>query len=95
MDDPEFGPDKLARLMAVSRSHLNRKLSAIMGLHTNEFIRIMRLNRAAELLQAGTGSVSEIAFQVGFEHLSYFARSFKKQFGVIPSRYRRKIKSGR
>jgi len=93
MSDPEFGPEALARSMAVSRPHLNRKLLAIIGLRTNEFIRTMRLQRAAELLQAEAGSVSEIAYQVGFDHLSYFAHSFKKQFGDLPSQFRRNNKS--
>jgi signal transduction histidine kinase/DNA-binding response OmpR family regulator len=87
LGEAEFGPDHLAKLMAFSRPHLNRKLFALTGLRTNEFIRTMRLRRAAELLQARSGSVSEIAFQVGFEHLSYFAKTFKNQYGVLPSEY--------
>lgn len=85
--DDKFGPEGLAQTMAMSRAHLNRKLRGLIGQRTGEFMRTMRLKRAAELLRQKTGSISEIAFQVGFNHLSYFARSFKEQYGQSPSEY--------
>jgi AraC-like DNA-binding protein len=87
LSDAEFGPEELARAMAMSRSHLNRKLRGMLGQRTSEFIRAMRLKRAAELLRQKNGSVSEIAYQVGFNHLSYFARCFKEQYGQLPHEY--------
>jgi AraC-like DNA-binding protein len=85
--DPDFGPEECARLMAFSRAHLNRKLKGLTGQRTNEFIRTMRLHKAAELLRQRAGTVSEVAYQVGFNHLSYFARIFKEQYGYSPSEY--------
>ncbi len=85
--NPNFGPDAFARAMALSRPHLNRKLLGLLGQHTNEFIRAMRLKSAAELLRQKSGTVSEIAFRAGFNHLSYFARCFKEQYGQSPSEY--------
>ena len=76
-----------ANEMAMSRAHLNRKLRGLLGQRTGEFIRTMRLKRAAELLRQKSGSVSEVAYQVGFNHLSYFARCFKEQYGKLPHEY--------
>jgi signal transduction histidine kinase/ligand-binding sensor domain-containing protein/DNA-binding NarL/FixJ family response regulator len=82
-----FAAHTLARLMGISRAHLNRKLHALTGLKSNLFIRTLRLQHASELLRRRTGSVSEIAFAVGFNHLSYFAACFKEQYGCPPSEY--------
>ncbi len=87
LSDAEFGPEELANEMAMSRAHLNRKLRGLLGQRTSEFIRTMRLKRAAELLRQKSGSVSEIAYQAGFNHLSYFARCFKEQYGKSPHEY--------
>jgi len=91
--DAEFAAAALARLLGVSRAHLNRKLVALSGMKTNQFIRTLRLQRAAELLGRRAGSVSEIAFAVGFNHLSYFAACFKEQYGSSPSEYSEKAPS--
>jgi DNA-binding response OmpR family regulator len=85
--NPDFSPEKLAREVGMSRAHLNRKLKGLLNQRTNDFIRTMRLKRAALLLEKKAGNVSEIAYEVGFNHLAYFARSFKKQYGVAPSEY--------
>jgi signal transduction histidine kinase/DNA-binding response OmpR family regulator len=87
LDDPDFDPEALAAALAISRVHLNRKLRGLLGLRTSDFIRNLRLKRAAELLRAKSGTVSEIAYQIGFNHLSYFARCFKEQYGKLPSEY--------
>ena len=85
--DTQFGPQAFARAMSLSRPHLNRKLWGLLGQHTTEFMRTMRLKHAAELLRQKSGTVSEIAFQSGFNHLSYFARCFKEQYGQSPSEF--------
>ncbi|MBN1352473.1 response regulator [candidate division KSB1 bacterium] len=85
--DPDFNAQTFAREMALSRAHLNRKLRGLVGQRTNEFIRTLRLKRAAILIKQQFGTISEIAYEVGFNHLSYFARSFKEQYGVAPSEY--------
>ncbi len=85
--NPDFNPENLASEVGMSRAHLNRKLKGLLNQRTNEFIRTLRLKRAALLLEKRAGNVSEIAFKVGFNHLAYFARSFKKQYGVAPSEY--------
>jgi AraC-like DNA-binding protein len=87
MSDPKLGPDVLARAAAVSRMTLHRKLKAITGMSAGELIRDLRLQRAHSLLQQKAGTVSEIAYQVGFNNLSHFARLFKGKFGILPSVY--------
>ncbi|HNT66965.1 MAG TPA: two-component regulator propeller domain-containing protein [bacterium] len=87
-EDSTFAAAALARQLGVSRAHLNRKLVGLCGMKTNQFIRTLRLQRAADLLRGQAGSVSEIAYSVGFNHLSYFAASFKEQYGCLPSEYR-------
>jgi DNA-binding response OmpR family regulator len=87
LDDSEFNVNDLAQNIGFSRTHLNRKIYALTGLKTNELIRSIRLKMAARLLKSKDGSVSEIAYKVGFNHLSYFARCFKKQYGIEPSEY--------
>jgi AraC-like DNA-binding protein len=71
--------------MGMSRMQLHRKLTALTAQSPGEFIRYIRLHRAMELLQKDTGTVSEIAYMVGFSDPSYFATSFHRQFGKAPS----------
>jgi YesN/AraC family two-component response regulator len=85
MEEPELSIEQLAREIGMSRIHLNRKIQAITNLSTSDFIRTLRLQRAAKLLKSASGTVSEIAYRVGFNNLSYFSRAFRKQFGKLPS----------
>lgn len=83
----EFSVEKMGRELGVSRGHLYNKLMALTGKTPIEFIRVMRLKRAAQLLAKSQQSVSEIAFQVGFNDPKYFTRYFKDEFGVVPSEF--------
>ncbi|HJX70505.1 MAG TPA: two-component regulator propeller domain-containing protein [Bacteroidales bacterium] len=85
--NPEFGVQKLAAEMCVSRSLLHKKLTAIVDLSANDFIASMRLKKSALLLMQGNLNISEIAFEVGFNDPKYFSRCFKKHFGLAPSEY--------
>jgi len=87
MSDGEFNIDTLGKLVGMSRSQLHRKLTALVNLSPTAFVRSLRLNRAASLILQKSGTISEIAFEVGFNNLSYFSRSFREQFGVLPSEY--------
>ena len=90
MSNPEYSVKLLSRDMGVSRGHLYNKLLALTGRTPIEFIRIMRLKRAAQLLGKSQMSVSEIAYQVGFNDPRYFARYFKEEFQLTPSEYAKK-----
>jgi signal transduction histidine kinase/DNA-binding response OmpR family regulator/ligand-binding sensor domain-containing protein len=85
--DPACDTETLAQDLCMSRMQLNRKLNAVTGHSTHEFLRAQRLNRAARLLQHHRGNVSEVAYDVGFSSPSHFAKVFKEQFGVSPSEY--------
>ena len=87
MDNVEFSTDDFAREMCMSRSNLHIKMKALTGEPTNDFIRKIRFNRACKLLKEGRYTVSEISSMVGFNTPSYFATSFKKYFGCLPSEY--------
>jgi YesN/AraC family two-component response regulator len=87
MGEPEFSIEQLAREIGMSRRHLNKKIQAITNLTTSEFIRTLRLQRAARLLYNAAGTVSEIAYKVGFNNLSYFSKAFRRQFGKLPSEF--------
>jgi signal transduction histidine kinase/ligand-binding sensor domain-containing protein/CheY-like chemotaxis protein/AraC-like DNA-binding protein len=86
--DEDFTIEELARLVAHSRGHLHRRLKEICDESPSDLLRRLRLERAAQLLEAGAGSVSEIAYGVGFKSVAHFSNRFQDQFGVRPSAYR-------
>ena len=90
IDNVEFSTDEFAREMFMSRSNLHLKMKALTGESTNEFIRKIRFNKACKLLKEGRYTVAEISTFVGFNTPSYFATSFKKYFGCLPSEYGKK-----
>jgi ligand-binding sensor domain-containing protein/signal transduction histidine kinase/DNA-binding response OmpR family regulator len=85
--DVSFDVNQLADGLNMSRSNLHRKIKGVSELTPNDFIRLVRLKKAAELLQKDTYRISEIGYLVGFASSSYFSKSFKRQFGVSPSNY--------
>jgi signal transduction histidine kinase/DNA-binding response OmpR family regulator len=89
MSDAAFGVDSLAAEIGVSRSVLLKKIEALVGEPPSELIKMIRLNKAARLIEGKFGNMSEIALEVGFNNPSYFAECFKHQFGCSPSQYRR------
>ena len=76
--------DSLAAEMNLSRSSFQRKIKGLTGLTPVEFIRLIRLKKAAELLAEGDYRVNEVCYMVGFNKPSYFSSQFKKQFGILP-----------
>ncbi len=76
-----------AEKLAVSRSLLHKKLTALTGESPGELIKRFRLNKAAKMLELKSGNVTGIAFEVGFNDASYFTACFRKQFGISPSQY--------
>lgn len=92
MDNIEFSTDEFARDMNMSRSNLHLKLKAITGESTIDFIRKIRFSEACKLLKDGRYTISEVSTMVGFNTPSYFATSFKKYFGCLPTEYIKKSK---
>lgn len=87
LDDFDFDVNDLQSKASMSRTQLYRKLFALTGLSPSKFIRNLRLKRAAKLFQQKSRNVTEVAFEVGFNNLSYFTKSFKEQYGITPSDY--------
>ncbi|MBN2274591.1 MAG: response regulator [Bacteroidales bacterium] len=87
MGDCEFDVNNLFPEMNMSRMQLFRKLKALVNQSPGELIRSLRLKRAAQLLKQNYGNIAEIAYEVGFNNLSYFAKCFREKFGVLPSEF--------
>jgi len=85
--DPDFDFSQICSQIGLSRAQLYRKVTSITGKTVNEYIRIYRLKKAAQMLIDEGLNVSEIMYNVGFKNSSYFAKCFKDFFGVLPSEY--------
>lgn len=92
IEDDTFNIDNLASEMNMSRTSLHRKIKGLTELTPGDFIRTIRLRKAAELLLEGELRINEICMQIGIHSLSYFSKSFKEQFGVLPKDFVKKQK---
>lgn len=90
LDNSSFSSSELTSKMNMSQSVFYRKIKALTGMPISGFIRSIRLKKAAQLLEQTTLGVSIIAYDVGFSDLKYFRKCFKDQFGVTPSKFRKK-----
>lgn len=90
LDNSDFSTDDFARELLMSRSNLHLKMKALTGESSYEFIRKIRFNHACKLLKDGRYNVTEVSMMTGFSTASYFAMSFKKKFGCLPSEYIKK-----
>jgi len=86
LDNEQFNVEDIARDVGFSRSQLHRKLRAISDKSANQLIIEVRMNEAHRMLEQKAGTVSEIAYSVGYSNLSYFTKSFKSTFGKLPSK---------
>ncbi len=87
LSEPEFNVEQLAKKLYMSSATLYRKILALTGETPSEYIRSHRLRRAARLLKNNYGSVTEVAFEVGFTSRTYFTQCFKEKFHQLPSVY--------
>lgn len=87
MDDPGFDVNTLAREMGMSRSLIYEKIPKLTGYSPNEFLKVTRLKRAAQLLENQQLQVTEVCYMVGFKTPKYFRKCFREHFGVSPSEY--------
>ena len=87
LTQPDFTAEQFGNEMGVSRMQLHRKLKALTGQTTTEFIRSQRLKLAAILLKENKISISEIGYTVGFNDPSYFAKCFKQEYGTSPTEF--------
>lgn len=87
IDDDALSVRKLCELGGFNEKQVYRKIKMLTGMSTIEYIRSVRLKKAAILLQKGTFTVSEVMYSVGFGNASYFTRAFSSEYGKTPSEY--------
>ncbi|MBR1548397.1 MAG: response regulator, partial [Prevotella sp.] len=87
ISDPMLSVDELAESMGYGRSVFYRKVKALTGQTPADYIRMMRMNRAAEMLREETITVAEVCYKVGISDPHYFGKVFKQQFGISPKKY--------
>lgn len=87
LTNSDFTIDGLARMFLMSRSNFHKRLKGVTGETPNDYIRIVRLNKSAELLATGKYQIVEVCYMVGFNTPSYFSKCFQEHFGKLPKEY--------
>lgn len=87
LGDTTFSVDWLAEEVGMSRRQLERKVKAVVGEPPGALVRRLRLERGSQLLRASVGTVSEVAYMVGFNSPAQFAKAFRKEYGASPLEY--------
>ena len=85
--DPNFNVEQLAEILLMSRSSLHRRIKSITDMSPLDFIRHIRLQKAAQLIHEGKFRINEICYLVGINTPSYFIKLFQQQYGMTPKEY--------
>lgn len=93
LDDSDFNVEALSDAVGVSRSQLHRRVKEITGISVGEFVRNLRLQQAARLLEKGDTTIAQVTYATGFSNPTHFSTAFKKHFGISPSEYMSKHSS--
>lgn len=93
LDNADFSVEEIADEVGISRVHLHRKMKSLTGETPHDFIRDIRLKRAAQLLAQGDVSITEVVYACGFGSTASFSTIFKKQYGVAPREYMKKTRN--
>lgn len=91
LDDESFSVDQLSDEVGLSRTQLHRKLKALINQSPGDLIRIVRLQRALDLLTRNVATISEVAYLVGFSNPASFSTSFSRHFGYAPSEVKKNV----
>jgi len=91
LDDEHFSVEELSKEVGMSRAQLHRKLIALTGVSASRFVRNYRLGHAYQLLQNKVGTVSEIAYRVGYSSPAYFTKCFTEDYGISPSQVKKEV----
>ena len=89
LSDTDLNIDTFAQKMGYGRTTFYKKVKKLTGKTPNDYIRSLRMERAAELLKDDTKTIAQIAYQVGFDDPYYFSKTFKQYFGITASQYRK------
>ena len=92
IDNSEFSVEELSQHTAMSRSVFFKKIKSLTGLTPVEFIRDIRMQRAAQILESGEYMVKEVSYMVGISDTKYFAKCFRAKYGLSPLEYKNKQK---
>ena len=92
ISDDELSVETLSSVLNMSRVHLYKKLLSLTGNTPSEFIRLIRLRRAEQLLRQSQLNVAEVSYAVGFNNPRYFSKYFREMYGMTPSQYKDKYK---
>lgn len=84
LSDASFNVDSLSEHMRMSRSQLYRKIKDLTGTSANNLVQELRMQKALQLIRNKYGNITQVAYEAGFNNLSYFAKSFQKRFGIPP-----------
>ncbi|HYG19901.1 MAG TPA: helix-turn-helix transcriptional regulator, partial [Ohtaekwangia sp.] len=87
VSNPDFSVEDLSKKLGISRANFYKKILSLTGKSPLEFIRTIRLQHAAQLLEKSQLTIAEVAYQVGFNNPKYFARYFKEAYHELPSAY--------
>jgi AraC-like DNA-binding protein len=87
LDDPDLRVEMLSEEVGLSRAQLHRRMKEITGISTGEFIRKIRLKKAAELLTEKKVNISQVAYMVGFSSQTHFSTAFRKFYGISPTEF--------
>ncbi len=93
--DDSFTVERMADVLCMSRSSLLRKIRTLFNLSTLDFIRLIKLKKAAEFIQEGKYRIGDICYMVGINSPSYFSKIFLKQFGMVPKEFEKQCQSGK
>lgn len=92
LSESTFGVEQLSKEIGISTVYLNKKISAMTGKTTSEYVRSLRIKKGAALLSKTQMSIAEIAYEVGYTEPKYFSKYFKEEYGMLPSEYRKNYK---
>jgi YesN/AraC family two-component response regulator len=84
LSDENFSVEECSSEVGMSRTHLHKKLKALVGKSPSRYVRTVRLYRAKQMIEEERGNISEVAYSVGFSSLAYFSKCFKDEFGYPP-----------
>lgn len=93
--EEQFNVERLAEELCMSRSSLLRKIKSVFNLPPLDFIRLIKMKKAAELIKEGNCKMGEVSFMVGFSSHSYFSKLFSKQFGMTPKEFEKQVQQKR
>lgn len=91
ISETDFNAARIAHTVNLSKTQVYRKIKALTGCSTVEYIRLIRLNKAAHMLKKNHYYVKEVCYKVGFNSFSYFVRCFKNHYGITPTKFKRKF----